>query len=147
MATVNLRAVGRGALAGFLLIVPLTALRVLVDREVRDFDSSGWVPLFAVALFGAYVVAGVVAGRRTVDAPLSNGLLAAVGALVLWIPVRVAIWLVRSESQGLLTGSDPVFTAGQLLGQLVFAAVFGLIGGLLGARSVRARPATSDPGA
>ena len=145
MASINLRAVGRGALAGLLLIVPLTALRALVDREVHDFDSSSWVPLFALALFGAYVVAGVVAGRRAVDAPMSNGLLAGVGALVLWLPVRVVIWLVRSESQGLFTGSDPVFTAGQLFGQVLFAAAFGLVGGLLGARSIRARRVTSDP--
>jgi hypothetical protein len=144
MATVDLRAVARGALGGLLLIVPLTALRAVVDREVRDFDSSGWVPLFAIALFGAYVVAGVLAGRRTPDAPLSNGLLAGVGALLLWLPLRVLIWLVRSESQGLFTGSDPVFTAGQLLGQLVFASLFGLIGGVIGARSVRTRRVSPD---
>ena len=79
MSSIDLKAVGRGALAGLLLIVPLSALRAILDREIHDFDSSGWVPLFAIALFGAYVVAGVVAGRRAEDAPMSNGLLAGVG--------------------------------------------------------------------
>jgi hypothetical protein len=141
MSTFDARAVGRGALAGLLLIVPLTALRAILDREIDNFDSSGWVPLFALALFAAYIVAGVVAGRRAPDAPLSNGLLAGTGAFLLWLPLRVLIWVARGESQGLFSGSDPVFTAGQLFGQLLFAAIFGLIGGIVGARTMRASTA------
>ena len=147
MSSVDARAVGRGALAGVLLIIPLTALRAVLDREIDDFDGSAWVALFAVALFAAYVVAGVVAGRRTPDAPLSNGLLAGVGAFVLWVPLRVLIWIVRDESQGLFTGHDPVFTVGQLFGQLLFAAVFGLIGGIVGARMMRATRMSRDDAA
>ena len=144
MSTFDARAVGRGALAGLLVIVPLTAIRAVLDHEIDDFDESAWVALFAIALFAAYVIAGVIAGRRTPDAPLSNGLLAGVGAFLLWLPLRVLIWLGRGESQGLFTGSDPVFTASQILGQLVFAAVFGLIGGIVGARTKR--PTPSEPG-
>jgi hypothetical protein len=144
VSTLNSRAIGRGALAGLLVIVPLTALRAVLDHEVADFDHSGWVPLFAIALFAAYAVAGVITGRKTPDAPLSNGLLAGVGAFVLWIPLRVLIWLARSESQGLFSGTKPVFTAGQLLGNLVFAAVFGLIGGVIGARMTRTATLTND---
>lgn len=144
MSSLDLRAIGRGALAALLLIIPLTALRAIVDQQVNDFAHSGWVPLFALALFAAYVVAGVVTGRRTPDAPLSNGLLAGVGAVVLWLPLRVLIWLVRSESQGLFSGSDPVFTVGQIFGQLLFAAAFGLVGGLVGARNARARRVSPD---
>lgn len=144
MSPFDSRAAGRGALAGLLLIVPLTALLALVDRQVHDFDNSGWVPLFAIALFVAYIVAGVVAGRRAPDAPLTNGLLAGIGAFLLWLPLRVLIWAVRSESQGLFSGSDPVFTAGQILGQLVFAAFFGLIGGVIGARQVRSTSVTGE---
>jgi hypothetical protein len=140
----DLRAVGRGALAGLLVIVPLTALRAVVDHEVNDFDNSGWVPLFALALFGAYVVAGLIAGRQTPDAPLSNGLLAGIGAFLFWLPLRVLIWVARGESQGLFTGSDPVFTVTQLFGQLLFAAVFGLIGGVIGARTKRSSTLSSD---
>ena len=144
MATLDSRAVGRGAAAGLLIIVPLTALRAVIDREVSNFDNSGWVPLFALALFAAYVLAGFVAGRRVPDAPLSNGLVAGMGALALWLPLRVLIWLVRDESQGLFTGSQPVFTVGQLFAQLLFAAVFGLLGGLLGARTAQADQLTRD---
>jgi hypothetical protein len=144
MSSFDARAVGRGALAGVLLIIPLTALRAVLDREIEDFDGSGWVPLFAIALFAAYVIAGVVAGRRTPDAPLSNGLLAGVGAFLLWIPLRVLIWVARNESQGLFSGIDPVFTVGQLFGQILFAAVFGLIGGIIGARTMRTTTPTRE---
>jgi hypothetical protein len=140
----DFRAAARGALAGLLLIIPLTALRAVVDHQVHDFDNSGWVPLFAIALFVAYIVAGVVAGRKTPDAPLTNGLAAGVGAFLLWLPLRVLIWAVRSESQGLFSGSDPVFTAGQILGQLVFAGLFGLIGGVIGARQTRSASVTGE---
>lgn len=144
MSSFDARAVGRGALAGVLLIIPLTALRAILDREIDNFDGSGWVPLFALALFAAYLVAGVVAGRRTPDAPLSNGLLAGVGAFLLWLPLRVLIWVARSESQGLFTGPDPVFTVGQLFGQILFAAIFGLIGGIIGARTMSSDNRSAD---
>jgi putative membrane protein (TIGR04086 family) len=145
VSTVDSRAVGRGALAGLLVIVPLTALRAVLDHQVDRFDSSGWVPLFAIALFLAYVIAGVVAGRRTPEAPLSNGLLAGVGAFLLWLPLRVLIWAGRGEAQGLFSGPDPVFTAAQLFGQILFAAVFGVIGGLIGARQTRRTRAVDRP--
>jgi hypothetical protein len=138
--TVDAGAVGRGALAGLLVIVPLTALRAVVDRDVSDFDRSGWLYLFGFGLLAAYVLAGTVAGRRAPDAPLTNGILAGIGALILWLPLRILIWAVRGEDHGLLTGSEPVFTAGQLFGQLLFASAFGLLGGLFGARSVRSAP-------
>jgi hypothetical protein len=142
--TFDARAVGRGALAGLLIIVPLTALRAVVNREVNSFDNSGWVPLFGLALFAAYLIAGVVAGRRTLHAPLSNGLLAGVGAFLMWLPLRVLIWVARGESQGLFTGPGPVFTVTQLFGQVVFAAVFGLVGGVIGARTKRPAAVTGE---
>ena len=131
MSTFDSRAVGRGALAGLLVIVPLTALRAVLDHEVAHFDRSGWVPLFAARAVPAPTSSPAsIAGRRTPDAPLSNGLLAGVGAFLGWLPLRVLIWAARGESQGLFSGSDPVFTASQLFGQLLFAAIFGLIGGV-----------------
>ena len=138
MKTVEPRAVLRGALAGLFVIVPLSALRAVIDSETGDFNGSRWVVVFALALMLAYVVAGAVAAHRAPATPLSNGTLAGLGALVLWMPLRVLIWVARSESQGLFTGSEPVFTVGQIFGQLLFAAAFGLIGGFIGARMARA---------
>lgn len=137
MQTIDPGAIWRGALTGLLVIVPLTALRAVLDHEAGDVDHGGWLVLFGLGLLVAYVVAGAVAGHHAPGAPLSNGILAGLGALVLWLPLRVLIWVARSESQGLFDGRDPVFTIGQLFGQLLFAAAFGLVGGLVGARRAR----------
>jgi len=134
MKTVEPGAVLRGALAGLLVIVPLSALRAVIDNETGNFEDSGWVVLFGLGLLAAYVVAGTVAALRAPGTPLSNGMLAGIGAFVLWVPLRILIWVARSESQGLISGSDPVFTFGQIFGQLLFAAAFGLIGGVIGGR-------------
>src|SRR3954465_5035614 len=136
---VDVHAVARGAAFGLLLFVPLSAIRVAIDQNVADFDHSGWAPVFAIALFVVYVVAGAVAARPAVDAPLSNAILAAVGAFLLWIPIRILIWAVRDASQGLFSGTDPVFTPGRILGQIVFAAAFGAVGGWLVSRRARHR--------
>ena len=71
------------------------------------------------------------------EAPLSNAMLGAIGAFVLWIPVRILIWAIRDTSQGLFSGADPVFTPAGILGQLVFAAALGAFGGWLAQRRVR----------
>jgi hypothetical protein len=127
-------AIAHGAAIGLLLFVPLSAVRVLIDQNVATFDHSGWAPVFAVALFVVYVVAGLVAARAAPDAPLSNAIVAAVGAFLLWIPIRMLIWAIRDASQGLFSGTDPVFTPARILGQIVFAAAFGAVGGWLAAR-------------
>ena len=127
-------AVARGAAFGLLLFVPLSAIRVVIDQNVSDFDHSGWAPVFAVALFVVYVLAGLVAAKAAPDAPLSNGIVAAVGAFVLWVPIRILIWAIRDNGQGLFSGPGPVFTPARILGQLVFAAAFGALGGWLASR-------------
>lgn len=134
MNVIDRHAVSRGAAIGLLLFVPISALRVLVDRNVNDFDHSGWAPLFALAIFAVYGIAGFVAARIALDAPLSNSILAAIGALLLWLPIRALIWTVRDSDQHLFGGHDPVFTPGRLLGQVAFAAALGVIGGVVASR-------------
>ena len=134
MKVIDRHAVARGAAIGLFLFVPISALRVLIDRSVEDFDHSGWAPLFALAIFGVYAIAGFVAARIVTDAPYSNGIVAAIGALVLWLPIRTLIWAIRDSSQSLFGGTDPVFTPGRILGQIVFAAALGAIGGVVAAR-------------
>ena len=137
MNVLDRHAVTRGAAVGLLLFVPVTTLRAIVDHNVDDFRHSGWAPLFAIALLAVYAVSGYVAARAAPDAPLSNAMLAAIGAFVLWIPVRIVIWAIRDTSQGLLAGKDPVFTAGGILAQFVFAAALGAFGSWLSQRRVR----------
>lgn len=140
---IDWRVVLRGALIGLAIIVPVTVLRVILDREIHDFDDSGWIyPLFVLILV-AYGVAGGIAGRARPDAPLSHGALAGLGAFVLWIPIRVVIWAVREDGRGLFRGEDAALSPGQVFGQLVIGAAIGMLGAWIATRlAARRRRAT-----
>ena len=109
----------------------------ILDHNLDDFDDSGWIyPLFVLILFG-YTLGGFGAGRLRAPRRRSpTALLAGLGAFVLWIPVRIVIWLVRDENHGLFSGHSPALRPGQIFGHLVIAAALGMFGGFLGARSV-----------
>ena len=139
------QAVVQGALLGAALILPITVAGALIDRAMDDFDDSAWPVTIFFAVLAAYALAGWWAGRRSGDAPLTNGAVAGLGAFAVWVPLRMLIWLVRDDSKGLVSGDDAVFTAGGLLGNLVFAAALGMVGALLAAR--RSRRSGIDAGA
>ena len=67
MNVIDRHAVTRGATIGLLLFVPISALRVLIDHNVSDFEHSGWAPLFAIAIFVVYGVAGFVGANNRVE--------------------------------------------------------------------------------
>jgi hypothetical protein len=134
-----------GALVGLGILVAVSVISALLDHYLDDFDNSGWIyPLF-VGVFVGYAVGGYVAGRAAPDGALTNGTLAGLGAFVLWVPVRIVIWVVRDEDKGLFTGHSAVLRPGQIFGHLVIASALGMFGGWLGARAV-AR-AQRSPGA
>ena len=115
----------------------------ILDHFLDDFDDSGWIyPLFVGVLVG-YAVGGFVAGRASPDGALTNGTLAGLGAFVLWIPVRILIWLVRDEDKGLFSGHSAVLRPGQIFGHLVIASALGMLGGWLGRARRRTRRRTS----
>jgi hypothetical protein len=132
---VDRHAAWRGALVGLGVLVVVSVIEAILDHNLNDFKHSGWVyPLFVAILFG-YGLGGYQAGRAAPDGALTNGTIAGVGAFVLWIPVRIGIWLVRDENKGLFTGHSPALRPGQLFGQLVIAAGFGMLGGYMGSRA------------
>jgi len=139
-AVVDWRAVLRGALVGLAVLVAASVVEAILDRNIDSFRDSGWIyPLFVVILVG-YVLGGWQAGRHAPDAALTNGTLAGIGAFVLWVPVRILIWVARDEDRGLFTGHSPALKPGQILGHLVIAAALGMLGGYLGGRAAaRAR--------
>jgi hypothetical protein len=137
--TVDWRVVAKAAAIGLAIIVPVTVLRVVLDREMTNFDDSGWIyPLFLLILV-AYGVAGWVAGRARPDEPFTHGALAGIGVLVLWIPIRILIWAVREDGRALFSGSHAALPPGQLFGQVVIAAALAMLGAVLGARSAHRR--------
>jgi hypothetical protein len=140
VAVVDWRVVFRGALLGLLVLVAASVVEAILDRNIDTFRDSGWIyPLFVAILVG-YALAGWQAGRLAPDVALTNGTLAGIGAFVLWVPVRIGIWLVRDEHRGLFAGHSPALRPAQIFGQVVIAAGIGLLGGYLGARSARRAP-------
>jgi hypothetical protein len=137
-SAIDPRALARGALVGLAIIVPVTVLRAALDRALDDFDDSAWKGVLFVVILAAFLVAGWSTGRLAPSAPLSNGALAALGAIVLWLPIRLLIWFVRDDSRGLVSGEDAALSPGQLLGTAAFAAALGMLGGMLGARRAQA---------
>jgi hypothetical protein len=132
---VDWRAVFRGALVGLCVLIAVSVVEAVLDRNIDSFKDSGWIyPLFVAILFG-YALGGWQAGRSAPGGALTNGTLAGIGAFVLWVPVRIGIWLVRDEHKGLFTGHSPALRPGQLFGQIVIAAALGMFGGFLGSRS------------
>ncbi len=138
---IDWRVVLRGALYGLAVIVPVTVLRAVLDREVHDFDDSGWIyPLFVLILV-AYGSAGWVAGRWRPDAPLTHGALAGLGAFILWIPIRIVIWSVREDGRALFSGDDAALSPGQVFTQVVIASAIGMLGAFVAARITTRRAA------
>jgi hypothetical protein len=133
-ATVDWPAVARGALLGLALIIPVTILGAVLDRSIDNFDDSGWRVLLALLIVAAFVPAGGYAARLAHEAPLTNGALAGLGAFLMWLPVRVLIWLTRDDNQGLFSGRNAVFRPGQLFGFLVISTALGMLGGFISFR-------------
>jgi hypothetical protein len=133
-ATVRWPAVIRGALLGLALVIPITIVGAILDRAMDDFEDSGWRVLLALLIALAFVPAGAYAARLARVAPLTNGALAGLGAFVVWLPLRLLIWVTRSDDQGLVSGRDPVFRPGQLFGFLVISTALGMLGGFLASR-------------
>jgi hypothetical protein len=135
-------AIVRGALAGLAVMVAVALLHAILDHEVTDFDDSGWqYPLFVIVLVG-YGIAGWVGQRSATQrgssgTPLMVGALSGLGVLVAWLPIRIAIWLVRDESRALFTGDDAALRPGQVFGHVVIAAGLGMLGAFLANRIAR----------
>lgn len=134
------RALLAGALTGLLVLVAASVTDAILDRNLDDYDDTGWRYLLFVVVLVGYLSAGFVAGRRAPQGALTNGALAGTLTFALWVPVRILIWIARDEHEALFTGTDPVFKPGQIFGHLVIASALGMLGGILGARLVIKRP-------
>ena len=128
----------RGALAGLAIVVVAAIARAVLNHQMDDFKKSIWVYLLFVLVLVGYFAAGYVAGRARPDTPLANGALAGLGAVVLWIPIRVVIWAVREDGHALLKGNQAILRPGQIFGALVISTALGMVGALIAARRSRA---------
>jgi hypothetical protein len=134
------RAVGRGATVGLAVIVPVTIVRAILERNLTDLSHSVWIYPLSALILVAYGLAGGVAAHAAPGRPLLHGALAGVAAVVVWVPVRIVIWAVRESGRGLVSGDRAALPPGQVVGALALGALLGLVGAAVAART-RARDA------
>jgi hypothetical protein len=99
----------------------------------------------SVLILLAYGLAGAAAGRAARESPGWQGALAGLGAVVVWVPVRVVIWAVREGDRSLVTGDRAALPPGQVAGALALAALLGLAGAVVATRWRRAPVAPVPP--
>ena len=141
------RAVLRGAAVGLAVIVPVTIVRAVVERQVTDLSTSIWIYPLSVLVLVAYAAAGVVAARAAHQAPVVHGALAGLGTVLAWIPVRVVIWAVREGGRDLFTGDRAALGVTDLVGALAVGLTVGMLGAVVASRVPRRdRAAAAPPG-
>jgi hypothetical protein len=122
---IDVTALRRGIVGGLVLIVPISLIVALTNHGKRS-GNSGWLLLAFVAILYAYATAGYGAARTRPEAPLSHGLLAGLGAFLIWLLVRLAVPIARGEHLG--------FGVVAVVANALFAAALGAAGGLVAAR-------------
>ena len=118
------RAVGAGALLAIVIALPAS----LVGEAAADGDEdpSGLVLLCFVVVLAAFVAGGYLAARRAVDAPYSNGAVAALTGFALIQLVGVIANLLQD---------DPIEVA-----SIAFSALLAIASGVAGALLATRRP-------
>jgi putative membrane protein (TIGR04086 family) len=120
------RAVGAGAVLA--IVIALPAALVGEAAADGDDDPSALVLLCFVVVLAAFVAGGYLAARRAVDAPYSNG---AVAALTGFALIQLGGVIAN------LLQDDPVEMA-----SIAFSALLAIASGLVGALLAMRRPTT-----
>ena len=114
------QAIRDGASVAVLFAVPFT---IIARLAFDDDDKSGWASVLALASFLGFVLgAGVAAWRQRRGAPLSHGVVTAVGVFVI---VQTLFAVIR------VAGGNSL-NVGKIVVSLSLTALAGLLGGLLG---------------
>jgi putative membrane protein (TIGR04086 family) len=112
------RAIGLGVVVAIATTLPLAILGQLLS-DYDDGGVSGIVFLFFFLILAGLAVGGYVAGTRQPSAPLTHGILAALGAYLIVQAIGLVLNLARGDDVSL---AAIVVNAG-------LAAAMGLVGG------------------
>lgn len=122
---------GRGALTGTGMLLLGGIVFSSFSAEVLETSEFK----FGVFLlqFAAFALAGGIAGYAVDDAPTPNGLVAAVGTLLVWIPIRAAIWWFSQQDSGIDLFSASGIATKEVAASFALACVVGPTAAVLGA--------------
>jgi hypothetical protein len=122
---IDLTALRRGIVAGSVLVLPVSILGALLKRE-HHHGGSGWLFVAFLAILYGYATAGYGAARTRPEAPLTHGILAGLGAFLVWLIASLVVRLARGEHLG--------FGVVDVVSNALLAVALGAVGGLLAAR-------------
>lgn len=127
-------AIGRGALLGLSVIVPVTVGQEVVLASVDDPCSDPIVFGVFVLILVGFAAAGYRAARAAPGAPYSHGVLAGLGAFVGWLPLKLGKSLIFGGS--VISddcGTDTAVLATVISGVTValLAISMGIVGGFV----------------
>jgi hypothetical protein len=127
------RALTRGTLYGLAVIAPISIGVELLDAV--DVLSRGVVVFIpAVAILGAFFLAGFQAARAARSSPYTHGALAGLAAFTAWLTLRMGTHVVLGE-QLLGKEGDPAVTVVLTVTTVALLSMSGgILGGLLAAR-------------
>jgi hypothetical protein len=124
---INWATVGRAALSGLVLIIPVVIVTEILDANVNNFSGSRWqVFPFLLVLF-AFASAGYAGGRLAPWAPFTHGILASMSSFFIYLAIRVVERVARSAHIG--------FGPRAVLTDAMFAAGLGLFGAAIAGRA------------
>jgi hypothetical protein len=125
---IDRRALTRGALYGLAVIAPISiGVEVLDAVDVLGKGPVVFIP--ALAILGAFFLAGFKAARLAEASPYTHGALASLGSFTAWLTLRMATHLVLGER---LLGKEGDTTLTMVL-TVATVALLSMSGGILGA--------------
>lgn len=122
---------GRGALTGTGLLLLGGMVFSSFSAEVLE-TSEFKFGVFLLQL-AAFALAGGIAGYAVDDAPVPNGFVAAVGTLLLWIPIRTGIWWIAQQDTGIDLFSASAIATSEVAASFALACLVGPIAAIIGA--------------
>jgi hypothetical protein len=130
---IDRRALTRGALYGLAVIAPVSIGVELLDAvDVLSRGPVVFIP--AVAILGAFFLAGFQAAKAARGSPYTHGALAGLASFTAWLTLRMATHLALGER---LLGKEGDTTITVVLTVATVALLSmsgGILGGLLGSR-------------
>ena len=127
------RALTRGSLFGLAVIAPVSiGVEVLDAVDVLSRGPVVFIP--ALAILGAFFLAGFQAAKAARGAPYIHGALAGLASFTAWLTLRMATHLVLGERLLGKEGDTTITVVATVAAAALLSMSGGILGGLLAAR-------------
>ena len=123
--------IARGAAAGGGLLLLSGIVLGYLEGEVLESNEFRF-GVFLLQLV-AFSIAGAIAGYGMFDRPVLSGILAAVGAVLGWLPIRAVIWWLNQRDSGYALISEQGISLSAYVSAFGLSVVVGATASIIGA--------------